>query len=263
MGQQLVMTPQLRQAIRLLQMSTAELEAEIAEAVETNPLLDWAEDSQAPDALSATGGDPPPERAQVEEQPERPGDSDDWQPEESPWSESSGASSGGSFDDDDLGSAAERVAESDTLQDHLLWQLHLSHLSARDRRIGAAVIDAIEDDGYLRTPFSDIAQTLLPEISAGEDEIHTVLRQLQRFDPVGVGARSLGECLRLQLDALSPDTAGRALALVIAQSPLLENCHAAAWPAWPANSSAARSRSSRPCPCCVRSTPSPACRSAN
>lgn len=224
MGQQLVMTPQLRQAIRLLQMSTAELEAEITEAVETNPLLDWAENS-LPDAPAANGGDEPPaERAQAEEQPERQADSDDWQPEESPWSESTGtSSSGGSFDDDDnMGSAAERVAESDTLQDHLLWQLHLSHLSARDRRIGAAVIDAIEDDGYLRTPFSDIAETLLPEVTAGEDEIHTVLRQLQRFDPVGVGARSLSECLRLQLDVLSPDTAGRSLALIIADGPLLE-----------------------------------------
>jgi RNA polymerase sigma-54 factor len=222
MGQQLVMTPQLRQAIRLLQMSTAELEAEIAEAVETNPLLDWAENGMA-EAPAANGGDGPAERAQAEE-PERQGEGDDWQPDESPWStESAGASSGGSFDDDDnMGSAAERVADSDTLQDHLLWQLHLSHLSPRDRRIGAAVIDAIEDDGYLRAPLSDIAQTLLPEVSAGEDEIQTVLRQLQRFDPVGVGARTLGECLRLQLEVLSPDTAGRALALVISAGPLLE-----------------------------------------
>lgn len=221
MGQQLVMTPQLRQAIRLLQMSTAELEAEIAEAVETNPLLDWAENNPGPDT-AASMGEAPGEGTGAEEQAEQQGEADDWQPDQSLWSEFDGTSSGGSFDDDDLGSAAERVAESETLQDHLLWQLHLSHLSARDRRIGAALIDAIEDDGYLRTPLSDIAQTLLPEISAGQDQIHTVLRQLQRFDPVGVGARSLGECLCLQLDALPPDTAGRALALAIAQGPLLE-----------------------------------------
>lgn len=222
MGQHLVMTPQLRQAIRLLQMSTAELEAEIAEAVETNPLLDWAEDSIA-DAPPAHGGDEPPERLQVETSERQP-DSDDWQPDEGPWSaDTGGGGSGGSFDgEDDLGSAAERMAEPDTLHGHLLWQLHLSHLSRRDRRIGAALIDAIEDDGYLRTPFSDIAQTLLPEVTAGDDEIHTVLRQLQRFDPVGVGARSLRECLCLQLDMLSPDTAGRDLARSIVQGPLLE-----------------------------------------
>ncbi len=211
------MTPQLRQAIRLLQMSTAELEAEIAEAVETNPLLDWEENAPPEAQPGSDASDRAPD-----EQAERSPESDDWQPDEAPWSNESGSVSGRSFDDDEQGSAAERVAESNSLQDHLLWQLHLSHLSPRDRRIGAAVIDAIEDDGYLRTPFSEIAQTLRPEVTAGEDEIQTVLRQLQRFDPVGVGARSLGECLCLQLDVLSEQTAGRDLALRIAEGPLLE-----------------------------------------
>jgi len=119
MGQQLVMTPQLRQAIRLLQMSTAELEAEIAEAVETNPLLDWAENNPAPDT-AASMGEAPGEGTGAQEQAEQQGEADDWQPDQSLWSEFDGTSSGGSFDDDDLGSAAERVAESETLQDHLL-----------------------------------------------------------------------------------------------------------------------------------------------
>ncbi|WP_141453761.1 RNA polymerase factor sigma-54 [Pseudoxanthomonas sp. z9] len=216
LGQQLVMTPQLRQAIRLLQMSTAELEVEITQAVESNPLLDWADDAPA------AGEDGPPTEAERGSQEESrhdedgaPGD-DDWAPDEGPWS----SSGGGSFDDDDPGSAAERIAEADTLRDHLLWQLHLSHLSPRDRRIGSALIDALEEDGYLREALSGIAETLKPDLEASEDEISVVLHQLQRFDPVGVGARNLGECLRLQLLVLSDDTPGKALAMRIADGPL-------------------------------------------
>ena len=218
LGQQLVMTPQLRQAIRLLQMSTAELEIEITEAVETNPLLDW--DDSPPGGDDLAPADTPPEDPRETSQA---GEADDWSSDEGPWSmEGGGSGSGGSFDDDDQGSAAERVAAVDTLQDHLLWQLHLSHLSPRDRRIGAALIDALEDDGYLREPLSGIAETLLPEIIAGEDEILTVLHQLQRFDPVGVAARTLGECLHLQLAVLSDDTPGKALALRIVDGDALE-----------------------------------------
>jgi hypothetical protein len=200
LGQQLVMTPQLRQAIRLLQMSTAELEAEITEAVETNPLLDWAENADGPDTggESASSDSAPADDAPPDDPRERETNADDWSPDEAPWSMDGGGQSGGSGsfdDDDDQGSPAERVAEVDTLQDHLLWQLHLSHLSPRDRKIGAALVDALDDDGYLREPLTEIAQTLLPETIADEDEILTVLHQLQRFDPVGVAARSLGECL--------------------------------------------------------------------
>jgi len=218
LGQQLVMTPQLRQAIRLLQMSTAELEVEITEAVETNPLLDW--DDSAPNTDDIAAADTPPDDPR---QADNGSEGEDWSPDEAPWSmDGVSHGSGGSFDDDDQGTAAERVAAVDSLQDHLLWQLHLSHLSTRDRRIGAALIDALQDDGYLREPLSGIAETLLPEVVADEEEILTVLHQLQRFDPVGVAARTLGECLHLQLAVLSEDTPGRALALQIVDSDALE-----------------------------------------
>lgn len=217
LGQQLVMTPQLRQAIRLLQMSTAELEIEITQAVESNPLLDWAEDVPSDNAASdgAGSGDEPP--APDSESRDNDRSDDDWAPDEGPWATSGG---GGSFDDDDMGTAAERVAEADTLRDHLLWQLHLSHLSPRDRQIGSTLIDALEEDGYLRESLTGIADALRPDIDASEDEIQVVLHQLQRFDPVGIGARTLGECLRLQLAVLSDDTPGKALALRIADGPL-------------------------------------------
>lgn len=215
LGQQLVMTPQLRQSIRLLQMSSAELDVELAEAVETNPLLEWAENAEgggADEAAPGSGDDSPADPAQGEIN----SDSTDWEPDDADWS----SGRGGSFEDDGPESEREQVAEAETLVDHLLWQLHLSPLGNRDRAIGAALIDAFDDDGYLREPLSSIAQTLLPHIHASEDEILTVLHQIQRFDPVGIGARSLGECLTLQLDVLPARTATVELARAIANGQL-------------------------------------------
>ncbi|WP_184407049.1 RNA polymerase factor sigma-54 [Xanthomonas sp. 3075] len=218
LGQQLVMTPQLRQAIKLLQMSTTELELEIAEAVETNPLLEWADEaahaaSASPvEASSAASTDDTPR-----EEPTPAERDDDWSQDELQWT---GTGSGGSFDDDESGDAADRVAESETLADHLLWQLHLSPLSPRDRQIGALLIDALDEDGYLREPLSAILETLALGAAVDEAEVLTVLHQIQRFDPVGVGARTLGECLALQLAVLDPAIPGRELALQIVAGPL-------------------------------------------
>ncbi|UTS73049.1 RNA polymerase factor sigma-54 [Xanthomonas hortorum] len=212
------MTPQLRQAIKLLQMSTTELELEIAEAVETNPLLEWADEaahaaSESPIASSSASSTDDTPR----EDPTPAERDDDWSQDELQWT---GSGSGGSFDDDESGDAAERVAESETLADHLLWQLHLSPLSPRDRQIGAMLIDALDEDGYLREPLSAILETLALGAAVDEAEVLTVLHQIQRFDPVGVGARTLGECLALQLAVLDPATPGRELALQIVAGPL-------------------------------------------
>ena len=214
MGQHLVMTPQLRQAIRLLQMSTLELQAEITEAIETNPLLEWAEESS--ETGTGPSSDPDSDTGSDHESPAPAdaADEGDWSNETSSWE------GGGRGDEDDRESAAERMVEVEDLSSHLLWQLHLSNLSARDRRIGATLIDALDEDGYMREPLTSIVQTLLPEIRADEDEVLTVLHQLQRFDPVGVGARTLGECLRLQLHILPESTPGRALCLRIVEGPL-------------------------------------------
>ena len=198
------MTPQLRQAIRLLQLSTAELELEIASAVESNPLLDWEENAplEAPSSDAAPSDDAPP--------PEEPA----WDGEE-PWQERIGPSS----DSDEEATTAE-VAQADTLHDHLLWQLHLSPLTPRDRAIGAALVEAIDDDGYLRESVEAIAQALRPQVVATPEEVLTVLHQVQRFDPTGVGARSLNECLQLQLALLPEGTPGRELALQLAEGAL-------------------------------------------
>ncbi|RDZ29388.1 RNA polymerase factor sigma-54 [Lysobacter silvisoli] len=214
LGQQLVMTPQLRQAIRLLQLSAVELEAELVTAVESNPLLDWTET-----AISVGNGS----GEEHGSAPESSGEDREPLPPEAEW----GANDGepwyqriGPSDHDDDTPVAEQVADADTLHDHLLWQLHLSPLTARDRLIGVALIEAIDDDGYLREPLDAIAASLGPAIDAGEDELTTVLHQIQRYDPVGVGARSLGECLRLQLSQLPAETPGRELASRLANGPL-------------------------------------------
>lgn len=207
LGQQLVMTPQLRQAIRLLQLSAVELEQELSAAVESNPLLDWTETALEVD----TGEDAPPATTAdaddaSDDTADGAADAPEWDVDAEPWRERGGRS------DFEETPAAEQVAEADTLQDHLLWQLHLSRLNDRDRRIGVAIIESIGEDGYLREPLETIAATLGPEFNARVEELVTVLHQVQRFDPAGVGARDLGECLRLQLDTLPEETPGRALA---------------------------------------------------
>lgn len=224
-GQQLVLTPQLRQAIHMLQLSIPELEAEIIQAVESNPLLDWEESDplgMQDDGLSAASS------STDERTAEGDGDglpsADDWS--DDGWADGGlgdwDSDSGGSrpSGDDDTASAIDLATHVDTLHDHLRWQLQLTPLSPRDAAIGLALIDAIDDDGYLREPLESIQQALQPEIRADTDDILVVLHRIQRFDPVGVGARTLAECLAVQLKMLPDDVPHRATALRIAAGDL-------------------------------------------
>lgn len=216
LGQQLVLTPQLRQALHLLQLSSLELEEEIASAVESNPLLDWAEPGGDAPAEGAPGQDTPP-TAEASEDRHTDDYRDDGEP--APWEMAESWGSGGNYDDEN-GDPVDRLVHAESLHDHLSWQLHLTRLSTRDQRIGIALIDAIDDDGYLREGLDLIASALRPDVVASEAEILAVLRQIQRFDPLGVGARDLRECLVLQLNALSDDTPGKGIALRIVAGPL-------------------------------------------
>ena len=212
MTQNLVMTPQLRQAIRLLQMSNLELDQEIANAVETNPLLDWLDEAGGADSAA---GDRDNNATAASEPTSAESDRGDWEiPGEEPSWGSPGAASG------EYDNPAERMAEQETLADHLLWQLHLSQLSPRDRQIGAGLIDALDDDGYLREPLSELMPTLVAGASLDEDEVLAVLHRIQLFDPPGVAARDLAECLAIQLQLLPANTPGRELARSILQGPL-------------------------------------------
>src|SRR3546814_17005842 len=114
---------------------------------------------------------------------------DDWSPAGEAWQESRGWSG------DDDGDAAERMVQTDSLQDHLSWQLHLTQMSDRDHRIGLMLIDAIDDDGYLRESLDAIAQSPLPAIQCSADEVLPVLHKVQRLAPVGLrsGGRGVGK----------------------------------------------------------------------
>ena len=214
LGQQLTLTPALRQAIHLLSLSTAELESEINRALESNPLLERADEDDTPPTVptthdeqaATTAATPEPDPGnEMGAETTPPADEPDWEFSDLPAGHGSGA-----LDGDDA--RPEPAQAPDSLQDHLLWQLHLTPLSPRERAIGAALIDAVGEDGYLTETLADIRAGLRPDIDAGEAEIATVLHRIQRFDPVGVACTSLTECLCVQLSMLAPDTPGLALA---------------------------------------------------
>ncbi len=228
LGQQLTMTPQLQQAIRLLQLPVLELQAQIREALESNVMLEAEDESETlegGDTPQEPSFDHPPPAAESTDTPRgEQQDSMDGEPaldiaddhewgdlpitgsSESPWS------------GDDDHSLDFSDARGETLQEHLTWQLEMSRLDEREMRIGAAIIDAINDDGYLIEPLEEIARNLQPEIVSSEAEVERILHHVQAMDPAGVAARSVSECIELQLRQLDPLTPGRDTALLIAGS---------------------------------------------
>ena len=223
LGQNLTLTPQLRQAIRLLQLSSMELELEINQALESNPLLERPEDSEFE---SEAESDEETRKENLEAENKESSESEEFDSPETQYEDlapdwelsRSGSGSGSSGEDGErpeLGSA-----ESEDLHDHLLWQLNLTPMSERDRQIAVALIDAIDDDGYLRAEQAELIEALAPAFRADSAEIETVRHRLQHFDPIGVGSRSLSECLGVQLGALPADTPARALALRLAAEAL-------------------------------------------
>ena len=207
LNQQLALTPQLQQAIRLLQLSSMELELELNTAIESNPLLeleaDRPEDGEA-DGSEADGVDGSSESAT--ETAESAGDDDrplDLELERSDYR------SGGNLDEDGL---EPQDAEVEDLRDHLLWQLNLTPMSARDRAIAAAIIEAVDDDGYLSESDESIQSSLASLHTVTPEEIEAVRHRVQRFDPVGVASRSLRDCLDVQLETLDAAAPGVALA---------------------------------------------------
>jgi RNA polymerase sigma-54 factor len=201
-SQQLTMTPQLQQAIQLLQLPVMDLQAKIREALEENIMLETGED---PGSTTAE-----PEETTQAAPPEPVGPDvavGEWRDENYVGPASSNWNS-----DDFLPTPEIADRSQETLGEHLIWQLGLEHLSDEHQAIGRTIIDAIGDDGYMIETLAEIRQTLLPEITANEEELEEVLHLIQRFDPAGVGARSIEECLRLQLDQFRLDTPGLELA---------------------------------------------------
>jgi RNA polymerase sigma-54 factor len=235
LSQHLTLTPQLQQSIRLLQLSTIELNAEVERILQENPLLERSEveDEQGAAEIPLSGpgrvGDGlehASHESPADTLPEMRGTRDDTSdaPDFSDYGGSGDGEWGGgnSGDDDDF--LPQQIATS-TLRDHLNGQLALLNLPLRDRHIVTALIDALDDDGYLATPLDEIAEIFPAELEIDPDELNIALKYVQSFEPSGVGARDCAECLALQLRALSTNTPflADALKVVDGNLPLLAN----------------------------------------
>lgn len=225
LGQQLTMTPQLQQAIRLLQLPALDLQAHVREALESNVMLESLDDTG-----DATGSNEAPEiREEIPEQSrddvrdrsdedkaDQEFDEVDVEVIDDPWTERTAAAGDTVWSGD--GDKSQEFADQrgQTLHDHLLWQLELAHLSALDLAIARAIVDAINDDGYLSDSLEEIQRNLLPEVVCTTADMDRALAAVQALDPVGVGARSIGECIELQLAQLDPATPQLELARRIA-----------------------------------------------
>lgn len=202
LSQHLALTPQLQQSIRLLQLSTLELEQELEKYLQENPLLEREEEEYAPPPVStneAVSETDPAEKMESEPALPSAADEESWLGEESSYSSSSG-----SFDEDD-NDFQDVQAATTSLREHLSWQLGLMSIPERDRTLVQCLIDALDDDGYLTQSLEDLAETLPAELEIEPEELKIALNHLQCFDPTGVGARNAQECLTLQLEALPAD----------------------------------------------------------
>lgn len=215
LSQHLALTPQLQQSIRLLQLSTLELEQELEKYLQENPLLEREEEEYAAPPATGPAESENSEKAQTEPEAATPSSAEDesWLGEESNYSGTSG-----SFDDDDSDYQDVQAATT-SLREHLSWQLGLMSIPERDRTLVQCLIDALDDDGYLTLSLEDLADTLPAELEIELEELQIALNHLQCFDPTGVGARNAQECLALQLGALPAD-ATQVLALKIVRKHL-------------------------------------------
>jgi RNA polymerase sigma-54 factor len=231
LSQHLTLTPQLQQSIRLLQMSTIELEQEVDRYLQENPFLERVEDDAPPQlpptaltpaTVTTAPAAPSTESRQNESSSDEAGGSasdergfDDGDYVRDSWSDVDGASrNGGGSDDDPL---SFQQAAAGGLREHLLEQLGPTTLPDRDRTLVAMLIDALDDDGYLSATMDEIAELAPAELEIEPEEWRTALKFLQSFDPVGVGARSPAECLKLQLHARDARTPARDLALKLVE----------------------------------------------
>ncbi len=227
MGQHLAMTPQLQQAIKLLQLSSLELQQEIQQALDSNPLL------EAEEAVHDSVDEPLPPQDFTSPAPESSelNYSDDMQnvasdntlpddlPVDSSWEDtfqdtfqniSASSYSGGDEEDNNF---IDRNTKPDTLIDHLIWQLELTPMNSLDHTIGVHIIESMNERGYLSLTLDEIRESVIRELAeesaepplVEDDEILAVLHRIQQFDPPGVAAQNLQECLAIQLKQL-PET---------------------------------------------------------
>ena len=210
LSQKLALSPQLQQAIRLLQLNRIELREYIQDALDANPLLE-RDESDAAKAEDST--DAVQESTDADYDSAEDFGASEWDvssPGDEQWAE------GNAFEGYNL---EPQIADtsSDSLREHLLWQINLAHFSPVDAQIAAAIVYELDDDGFLSDTIQDIRASLAPELLVQEDEVLAVLHRVQRMEPVGVATRDAAECILVQLAVLPGDTAGRDLALRVAR----------------------------------------------
>ena len=206
LGQQLTMTPQLQQAIKLLQLSSLELKAEIQDAFETNPMLETDEDTSV--SLKSENNSEVSDSSDGQDLSLN-GTIPDELPVDSKWEDTYEPSynySTSSADDYSEYLENQSSEEENSLAQHLIWQLELSSLTELDQIIAKTIIDYLDESGYLPEPIESIHESLRKDYEIEIDEVEAVLKYIQRLDPVGSGARSLQECLDIQLQQLAEDT---------------------------------------------------------
>jgi len=215
LSQHLTLTPQLQQSIRLLQLSTLELDQELERFLRENPLLE--RDDGVPDVPPADAGARANETeaaesapAQEEERDHGPDDGDTF----------ADIAAGSARDDGDEGEYSNIAEDAPTLREHLLSQLSLVKLSERDARLVALLVDSLNEDGYLTQDLPELLEMLPSELGVDADDLQIALRHLQNLEPAGVGARNLGECLALQLAVLPESTPLCAQALDVVRNHL-------------------------------------------
>ncbi|MDX1376178.1 MAG: RNA polymerase factor sigma-54, partial [Burkholderiales bacterium] len=203
-AQNLAMTPQLQHSLRLLQLSALEFEQEIARALAENPFLEAEEEAQSSAEAGAESAAPetPPEPVS---------------PEDFAGAAASTRAHGDGGETPELGALTPAPV---SLRDHLIEQIRGARLSDRDRLLAGLIVEALDDDGYLRQSLDDLHGVVPGDIEIEPDELAIALRFVQSLEPAGVGARSPAECLELQLAREPEDRPGRALALDIVRGHL-------------------------------------------
>jgi len=256
LGQQLTMTPQLQQAIRLLQLSTLDLQQEIQEALESNPMLEVSEESEGSDeqggnkeSSQESSQDKSSDNSEVSVNTSETANNESLAEEnvaDSEWSESipqdlpvdtdwedvyqssSPTPAIASSADDDMDFESRRGSD-ESLQDHLLWQLNLTPMEDRDRYIAMAIIDAVQPNGLLDSKLEEIYQGLAHQFEQQAeneddlleaDEVQAVLHRVQQFDPPGVAGEDLSDCLAIQLRQMPSDTPLLNQALIVVKQHL-------------------------------------------
>jgi RNA polymerase sigma-54 factor len=218
LSQHLTLTPQLQQSIRLLQLSTLELNQELERFLQENPLLERddevREDAPLAPELRLPGS------TEVASAPAPESETITPEPDSGELHGLDDAPSGGAREDGEEADYPQIAAGAPSLRAHLLAQLSLTNLSERDRRLVTLLVDSLDDDGYLAQDLPELLSLLPQELAIEPEELQIALRHLQNFEPAGVGARSLSECLQLQLNSMPECTPYRAQALEIVKNHL-------------------------------------------